>query len=188
MQVVCAGVRENSRGARQLALSKGPEWMGHSPPWKKDFLFTTTMTGPRKACICFSHTWFIYNLNTIFIRCEHTCAVIHIRTALLWILLCWPIPPPCFPLCPLSTPLHKWTTPFYLPGDPLFGDRGANVHPHSSLVGDRLPTPCSLTLPLPSKQYPQFMLHVYRDDITTSVTLSDTFPSQVSGFLILTNR
>ncbi len=26
------GVRENARGERQLALSKGPEWMGHSPP------------------------------------------------------------------------------------------------------------------------------------------------------------
>jgi hypothetical protein len=30
------------------------------------------------------------------------------------------------------------------------------------------------TLPLPSQQLPQFMLHVFRDDITTSVTLSDT--------------
>ncbi len=26
---------------------------------------------------CLSHTWFIYNLNTIFIRCDHTCAVLH---------------------------------------------------------------------------------------------------------------
>jgi hypothetical protein len=30
------------------------------------------------------------------------------------------------------------------------------------------------TLPLPSQQLPQFMLHVFRDNITTSVTLSDT--------------
>ncbi len=39
--------------------------------------------------------------------------------------------------------------PFYLLGNPSFGDRGANVHPHSSLVGDRLPTPCSLPFPSP---------------------------------------
>jgi hypothetical protein len=31
-------VRENVRGTRQLTLSKGPEWMGHSPPKKKEFL------------------------------------------------------------------------------------------------------------------------------------------------------
>ncbi len=86
----------------------------------------------------------------------------------------WPIPLPCFPLCPLSTPLHKWASPFDLLGDHFFGDCGANVHPHLSLVDDRLPTHCSLTLPFPSQQYPQFMLHVYMDDITTSVTLSDT--------------
>ncbi len=83
-------------------------------------------------------------------------------------------PSPRLPSFPAFNTLHKWTTPFYLLGDPLFGDRGMNVLPHSSLVGDRLPTPCFLTLPLPSQQYPQFMLHVYRDDITTSVTLSDT--------------
>ncbi len=83
-------------------------------------------------------------------------------------------PSPLLPSLSIFNPLHKWTTPFYLLGDPFFGDRGANVHHHSSLVGDWLPTPCSLALPLPFQQYPQFMLHVYRDKITTSVTLSDT--------------
>ncbi len=68
----------------------------------------------------------------------------------------------------VSTPL------FYLLGDPSFGDRGANVHPLSSLVSDQLLTPCFLTLPNPSRQYPWFMLNVYRDDITTSATLSET--------------
>jgi hypothetical protein len=32
MRVVSAGVRESARGARELALSKGPEWMGNLPP------------------------------------------------------------------------------------------------------------------------------------------------------------
>jgi hypothetical protein len=63
---------------------------------------------------------------------------------------------------------------FYLLGDPSFDDRGANVHPLSSLVSDQLFTPCFLTLPNPSRRHPWFMLHVYSDDITTSVTLSDT--------------
>ncbi len=124
---------------------------------------------------CFSHTWFIYNLNTISIRCKHTCTAIHIRTAPFWIPLYWSIPPPCFPLCPFPAPcIIEPPLFFYLLGDPSFGDRGANVHPHSSLVDDRLPTPCSLTLPLPSQQHSWFTLHVYRDDITTSVSLSDT--------------
>jgi hypothetical protein len=117
----------------------------------------------------------IYNLTTIFIRCKNTCAVIHKRTALLWISLCWPItPPPASLFCPFPVLLCKWTTPFYLLGDPFSGDLGTNVHQHSSPVGDWLPTPYSLILPLPSQQHPQFMLNVYRDDITTSVTLSDT--------------
>jgi hypothetical protein len=53
------------------------------------------------------------------------------------ILLCYPI----LPLAPLF-PLNV-NYPFNLLGNPLFGDRGANVHPHSSLVGNWLPTPCS---------------------------------------------
>ncbi len=68
----------------------------------------------------FSHTWFIYNLNTISIRCEHTCTVIHIRTALLWIPLYWPIPPPCFPLCPFSTSCVSELPPFLLTWRSLF--------------------------------------------------------------------
>ncbi len=31
-------MRKNARGARQLALSKGPEWMGNLLPRKKDCL------------------------------------------------------------------------------------------------------------------------------------------------------
>jgi hypothetical protein len=60
---------------------------------------------------------------------------------------------------------------FYLLGDPSFGDHGANIHPLSSLVSDQLFTPCFATLP---GDTPHFMLHVYKDDITTSATLSDT--------------
>ncbi len=72
-------------------------------------------------------------------------------------------------------PLSERISPlFYLLGDPSFGDLGANVHPLSSLVSDQLFTPCFLTLPNPSRQHPWFMLHVYRDDITTLATLSDT--------------
>ncbi len=97
------------------------------------------------------------------------------------------MPSPLLLSLPAFNPLHKWTTPFYLLGDPLFGNRGANVHPHSSLVGDRLPTPCSLTLPLPFQQYPQFMLHVYRDNITTSITLSDTVIITISQTITVWN-
>jgi hypothetical protein len=133
---------------------------------------------------CLSHTWFIYNLNTMFIRCGHTCAIIHICTALSWIPLFWPTPPPCFLLCPSSTLCLSEPPLFYLLRDPSFGDRGANVHPLSSLVSDQLLAPCSLTLPHPSRQHPQFMLHVYRDNITTSVTLSDTVTSYCNGFQV----
>jgi hypothetical protein len=68
-------------------------------------------------------------------------------------------------------PLHELTHLFYLLGDPSFGDRGANVHPLSSLASDQLSIPCCLTLP---EDTPWLILHVYRDDITTSATLSDT--------------
>ncbi len=52
-----------------------------------------------------------------------------------------PLLPPfaCFP-CTINYP-------FYLLGNPLFDGRGANIHPHSSLVRDQLPTPCSLPSP-----------------------------------------
>jgi hypothetical protein len=47
-------------------------------------------------------------------------------------------PSPLLPSLPAFSPLHKWTTPFYLLRDPSLGDRCANVHPHLSLVDDRL--------------------------------------------------
>jgi hypothetical protein len=90
----------------------------------------------------------------MFIRCEHTCAMIQICSALSWILFLLPIPSPPLPFCPSSTPCMTEPPHFYLLGDPFFGDRGANVHPLSSLVSDQLPTPCSLTLPHPSWQHP----------------------------------
>jgi hypothetical protein len=67
-----------------------------------------------------------------------------------------------------SPPCMNQPSLFYLLGDPPFGDRGANIHPLSSLVSDQLFTPCFLTLP---RDTPRFMLHVYIDDITTSATL-----------------
>ncbi len=109
----------------------------------------------------------------MFIRCKHTCAIIHICTALSWIPLFWPTPSPCFPLCLSLTPCMSKPPLFYLLGDPSFGDRGANIHPLSSLVSNQLFTPCFLTLPGDTQR---FMLHVYIDDITTSATLSDTVP------------
>ncbi len=82
------------------------------------YLFATTMTGLRiqeinrmYSILLLSHM-VIYNLKTIFIRCKHTCSVIHIRTALSWIPLCWPIPPPASLFCPLPVPLCKWTPLF----------------------------------------------------------------------------
>ncbi len=75
------------------------------------------------------------------------------------------------PLCLSLTPCMSKPPLFYLLGDPSFGDRGAKIHPLSSLVSDQLFTPSFLTLP---GDTPCFMLHVCIDDITTSVTLSDT--------------
>ncbi len=49
----------------------------------------------------------------------------------------------------LHSPLFERINPlFYLLGDPSFGDRGANIHPLSSLVSDQLLTPSFLTLPV----------------------------------------
>jgi hypothetical protein len=106
----------------------------------------------------------------MLIRCKYTCVTIHKRkhfhnTAPL------ADPPFCFPLCPFLTLSMNQSPLFYLLGDPSFGDRGANIHPLTSLVNDQLFTPCFLTLP---GDTPRFMLHVYIDDITTSTTLSDT--------------
>ncbi len=137
-------------------------------------LFVTRMMGQRNSThvSCFSHTWFIYNLNTTFIRCEYTwqwyIQVQHFVNIAL--LTNSPLAPPYahFPF------FAQRATPFYLLGGPLFGDHCANAHPHLSLVDDRLPTPCSLPALPPSQRYPQFMLHVFRDDITKSATQSDT--------------
>ncbi len=100
---------------------------------------------------CFSHTWFIYNLNIIFVRCEHTCAVIHIRTALSWISLCWPVPPLASLFCLLPFPLCKWTTPFYLLGDPfLVIVVGMSIHTRPWLVIDCPPLAPYPPPPLPT--------------------------------------
>ncbi len=96
------------------------------------------------------------------------CAWIHLQCYSL-------VETPCFPHWFTSFPpfwMHQ--PPFLLTWEPSFGDRGANVHPLSSLVSDQLFTPCFLNLPNPSQQHPWFMLNVYRDDITTSATLFDT--------------
>ncbi len=60
----------------------------------------------------FSHTWFIYNLNTTFIRCEHTCAVIHTRTALHEYRSISQSSHLAPFLCPLPVPFVWWTTLF----------------------------------------------------------------------------
>ncbi len=120
---------------------------------------------------CFSHTWYIFNLNTIFINCKYTLETnTYTRTSTFKdaVLLA---DPPCFPLCLFYPPCMSQPPLFYLLGDPSFGDCGSNVHPPSSPVSDQLFTPCCLTLP---EDTPWFMLHVYIDDITTSATLSDT--------------
>jgi hypothetical protein len=132
------------------------------------------MMGPRNEThvSCFSHTWFIYNLNTTFIRCEYTWQrCIHMQHLVnIALLTNSPLAPPYAHF----SFFVRWTTPFYLLGSPLFDNRGANAHPYSSLVDDRLPTPCSLLSLPPSHWLPQFMLHVFRDDITKSATQSDT--------------
>jgi hypothetical protein len=46
----------------------------------------------------------------------------------------------------VASPLHIYC-PFYLLGDPFSCDRGANIHPLSSLVSSQLFTPCCLTHP-----------------------------------------
>ncbi len=119
-----------------------------------------------------SHTWFIYNLNTKQCYSQITRTGWYTRTYIYSVtpqlnpfgFPCWFIP---FPSCN-QPPL------FYLLGDPFFGDRGANVHPLSTLVSDQLFTPCFLTLSNPPRRHPWFMLHIYRDNITTSATQSDT--------------
>jgi hypothetical protein len=120
---------------------------------------------------CFYHTWFIYNLNTIFIRCKHTRAIVYIIIQHFHEYCSFDQPPLLLPSLPILTPCMSKPPLFYLLGDPSFGDRYANIHPLSSLVSHQLCTPCFLTL---AGDTPCFMLHVYIDDITTSATLSDT--------------
>jgi hypothetical protein len=92
---------------------------------------------------------------------------------------------------PLFPPLHLFLAYNYLlllTWKSPFCDRGANVHPQSSPVGDRLSHPLLSTLLLPSQRLPQFMLHVFKDDITTSVTLSDTlimFSDSTTTFFLI---
>jgi hypothetical protein len=108
----------------------------------------------------------------MFIRCEHTSNNIYMyRTFMNTALLTNP-PPFCFPLCLFLTPRMSKPPLFYLLGVLSLSDRGANIHPLSSLVSDQLFTPCFLTL---RGDTPRFMLHVYIDDITTAATLSDTW-------------
>jgi hypothetical protein len=72
----------------------------------------------KRMCLV-SLTWFIYNLNTMFIRYELTCATIHIRT---YFYECCPFDQP-LPLASFFKhlqPLHKWITPFLLTWRSLF--------------------------------------------------------------------
>ncbi len=133
----------------------------------------------------FSHTLFLYNLNTnqCYLQITrtgwYTCIYIYsvIPQSRPFGFPCWFIPFPSY----MYQPPHL----FYLLGDPSFGDRGANIHPLSSLVSDQLPTPCFLTLPNPPRRHPWFMLHVYIDDITTSETLSNTVHVLTIPFIAL---
>ncbi len=95
----------------------------------------------------------------------------HVDTSIPTTFFPWLIPLFHRLLCPFPTLSRNQLPFFYLLEDPSFGDRGANIHPLSSLVGDQLPTSCFLTLP---EDTPQITLHVYIDNITTSATLSDT--------------
>jgi hypothetical protein len=103
-------------------------------------------------------------VNILYVQC--TCRYKHPHNTL-------PLKNPSFCpfLCLFPTLLWIQLPFFYLLRDPSFGDRGANIHPLLSLVGDQMPTPCFLTL---TEDTPWLTLHVYIDAITTSATLSDT--------------
>ncbi len=91
--------------------------------------------------------------------------------------------PFCFPLCPLSIPLCNEPPFFTYLGIPFWWSW---CECPSTLVSGWWSTahPLLPALPLPSQQLPQFMLHVFRDDITTSVTLSDTIILAIISFTI----
>ncbi len=81
--------------------------------------------------------------------------------------------PPLLPSLARFLPPCVWTTPFtYMEIPFLVIVVRMSIHARPRLV-IHCP-PLLPTLPLPSQQHPQFVLHVYRDDITASVTLSDT--------------
>jgi hypothetical protein len=113
----------------------------------------------------FSYTWFIYNLNTMFIRCKYTCLQYTYTYKHFHESCSFTDPPFASPFVHFQ-PFVQVSHPFYLHGDPSFYDRGANIHPLSSLVSDQLFTLCFLT---PPRDTPRFMLHVNRDDISNIV-------------------
>jgi hypothetical protein len=108
---------------------------------------------------CFSHTWFIYNLNTTFIRCRYTCAMVHIHMysilkyhPVIQSSLCFPLYP--LPLCDKLPPLLTWKSLFWW----------SWCESPSTLVTGWWFTahPLLPILPLPSQRSPQFMLHVFQ--------------------------
>ncbi len=87
--------------------------------------------------------------------------------------------PLCSPLCPLPIALCN-EPPFftYLEIPFLMIVVRMPIHTCPWLVIDC--PPLTPYLPLPSQRLPQFMLHVFRDYITTSVTLSDTGTASIA--------
>ncbi len=79
---------------------------------------------------------------------------------------------PLLPSLAFPFPFAWVNRPLYLLGDPSSYDRGANIHPLSSLVNYQLSFPCCLNHP---EDTPWIKLHVYIDDITTSVWYSFIF-------------
>jgi hypothetical protein len=77
---------------------------------------------------------------------------------------------PCFHLWLIPFPFAWISVLLYLLEDPSSYERGANIHPLSSLVSYQLSSPCCLTHP---KDNPQIKLHIYIDDISSAAP-SDT--------------
>jgi hypothetical protein len=55
---------------------------------------------------------------------------------------------------PHSPPIAYLQSPLLLTWKSPFEARGANARPHSSLVGDKLPSPCPLPSPFPLLMVP----------------------------------
>ncbi len=71
-----------------------------------------------KHAFCFSHTWLIYSLNTMFIKCEHTCAIVYIYVQHFHEYWSFDQPPFCFPLClflTLAWVNHSFSTYLEIP-------------------------------------------------------------------------